>query len=351
VASGADAQPVADHPRRIFGHAPFAGAPDRDGDPAPDLVVLVLRPGQRVRELVQDRLADLGLVVQPRQRSAQADGARGVLAHACAALGVVELDAPPVESVLVTEVACQRVGLVEFHDADPTRAHRQPRGRPVRLDPPVRIGTWNLAGRWSDDHAALLLDADCDVWLLTEVNERTALPGYALHLSQSSMAARRRWAGIASRLPMASSPDPHPASAQVQIGTTTYVSSILPWRTCGSRPPWVGPRHADKTRHTVDDLLLRLRAADDLVWGGDWNHALSGREYAGSKEGRAAIAGALDELDLVVPTTDQPHVKGGLSIDHVAVRRGRDATATRVVAAAGGKRLSDHDAYVVEVAH
>ena len=36
----------------------------------------------------------------------------------------------------------------------------------------------------------------------------------------------------------------------------------------------------------VDDLLLRLRAADALVWGGDWNHALTGPEQAGSLAGR-----------------------------------------------------------------
>ena len=214
----------------------------------------------------------------------------------------------------------------------------------------MRIGTWNLAGRWRDEHRTLMLDADCDVWLLTEVNERTTLPGYTVHLSQSPMAARRRWAGIASRLPMASSPDPHPASAQARIGATTYVSSVLPWRNCASRPPWVGDRHADKTRNAVDDLLLRLRAADHLVWGGDWNHALLGREYAGSRGGRDSILSALDELDLVAPTAELPHKTGGLlSVDHIAVSAGRSASATRIVAEHGGKRLSDHDAYVVEV--
>ena len=72
---------------------------------------------------------------------------------------------------------------------------------------------------------------------------------------------------------MTSSPDPHPATA-AQVGATTYVSFGAPWKSCGSRHPWVGDRHADKTKHVVDDLLLRLRAPDSLVWGGDWNHAL-----------------------------------------------------------------------------
>lgn len=213
----------------------------------------------------------------------------------------------------------------------------------------VRIGTWNLAGRWSEGHADLLVAADCDVWLLTEISDRTTLPGYALHLSQSLMAARRRWAGIASRRPMASSPDPHPASAQAQIGGTTYVSSVLPWRGCRSGPVWVGQSHADKTRHAVDDLLLRLRPARRLVWGGDWNHALGGREYAGSKGGREALLAAVAELGLDVPTAELPHAIDGLqSIDHVAVPRGEVVTATRVSADIGGTRLSDHDAYVAE---
>lgn len=194
-----------------------------------------------------------------------------------------------------------------------------------------------------------MLDADCDVWLLTEVSERTSLPGYAVSPSQASMARRRRWAAVASRRPMASSPDPHPASAQAQVGATTYVSSVLPWKSCGSRHPWVGDRHADKTKHVVDDVLLRLRAADSLVWGGDWNHALDGREYAGSQGGRREIARALDELGLVVPTAELPHpIEGLLSIDHVAVPTGVRATAARIHAVHQGKRLSDHDAYVVD---
>ncbi|MDR7252274.1 hypothetical protein J2X46_001250 [Nocardioides sp. BE266] len=138
----------------------------------------------------------------------------------------------------------------------------------------MRIGTWNLAGRWSDDHRALMLDADCDVWLLTEVNERTSLPGYALHMTQSRIAARRHWAAIASRLPMSSSPDPHPASAQAQIGATTYVSLVLPWKACGSRFPWVGARHAEKTEHAIDDLN-RPGMSGELIRWKDHSHGTS----------------------------------------------------------------------------
>lgn len=214
----------------------------------------------------------------------------------------------------------------------------------------MRIGTWNLAGRWSPDHLDLLLGGDCDVWLLTEVSEKTALPGYTVHATSARMAARRHWAGVASRLPSASLPDPHAASAAAQVGGWTFVSSILPWKSASLRPPWVGPKHADKTGHAVEDLLLHLRTYPRLVWGGDWNHALVGREYAGSIGGRTSITAALTELGLTVPTTDLPHrIDGLLTIDHVAVPASVSASASRIPAEAGGKRLSDHDAYAVDV--
>lgn len=215
----------------------------------------------------------------------------------------------------------------------------------------MRIGTWNIAGRWSDDHAALLADANCDVWLLTEVNDRTLVPGFEIHKCEMEMAVKRRWAAIASRLPMTPEPDPHPASARARIGSATYVSSILPWRSCRGVEPWVGDRHVDKTEHTVDALVTELRSIKSLVWGGDWNHALTGGEYAGSIGGRRAVLAALETLGLEATTTELPHRIDGLrTIDHVAVPVGIGAEASRIDATHEGKRLSDHDAYVVDVA-
>jgi hypothetical protein len=213
----------------------------------------------------------------------------------------------------------------------------------------VRIGTWNLAGRWSDDHVSLMVEARCPVWLLTEVSERTALPGYDLHRSAATCAPKRRWAAIATNRPMTPLPDPHPASAAANVDGTILVSSVLPWKGCGSVAPWVGQDHASRTENAVTEIVGNVQSFGPIVWGGDWNHALTGREYAGSKAGRASITNALDELGLVVPTTELPHaIDGLLSIDHVAVPARSSATARRVLAECDGKRLSDHDAYVVE---
>ena len=219
----------------------------------------------------------------------------------------------------------------------------------MRKDHRVRIGTWNLAGRRNPDHTSFLLGLDCDVLLLTEVNERLDLPGYALHLGDAEMAQRRRWAGVASRLPLSPLPDPHPASAMALVDGWSYCSSILPWRGAGRRDPWVGARHAEWTDACVATLLESL-PTDRLVWGGDWNHALSGRECAGSKAGRQFVLAAIEKVDLAVPTANlHHHIEGLLSIDHIAVPRDAHVVDVRAVpAAVDGRRLSDHDAYVVE---
>jgi len=213
----------------------------------------------------------------------------------------------------------------------------------------VRIGTWNLAGRWSPAHLDVLVAQDCDVWLLTEVRADTALPGYHSHVTTAQMARRRHWAGVFSRSPLTPLPDPHVASAAAVVADVTYCSSILPWRSCGP-VPWGDGSTAERTARALDALLPAL-PRHDLVWGGDWNHSLVGREWSGSKAGRVHIEAALDAFGLQVPTRELPHrIDGIASIDHIAVPRGASVTnATRVSAVGSDGRLSDHDAYAVEI--
>lgn len=213
----------------------------------------------------------------------------------------------------------------------------------------LRIGTWNLEGRWDSRHLALMLHEDCDIWLLTEANERTALPGYFPHRSRGDMAPHRAWAQILSRRELVPLEDPHPASAAAVIDGVSCCSSILPWRGCGPNPPWIEGSHGDRTRHAVDQLAASLVPAP-MIWGGDWNHALSGDEHAGSKAGREHVAALVQTWGLQIPTAALPHrIAGLLSIDHIAVPANWPATARRVVAESDGVRLSDHDAYVVDV--
>ena len=208
----------------------------------------------------------------------------------------------------------------------------------------TRIGTWNLAGKWSDAHQRLLVDLDCDVLLLTEVRRDVELASYHRHLTQDDMAARRAWAGIYSRQALAPLPDPHPASALARSGDAVYCSSILPWKGARSVMPWSGVNHGAKTAATIDELAPHLSRAQ-VIWGGDFNHAMVGREWAGSIAGRGHIEGLLSALHLRVPTTHLAHrIKGLLSIDHIAVPTGMTISHACRVDATG---LSDHDAYVV----
>lgn len=215
----------------------------------------------------------------------------------------------------------------------------------------LRVGTWNLAGRWSAEHANLMADQRCHVWLLTEVLDDIDLDGYHGHFSEGVMVGRRRWAAVLSQLPLQERPDPHQASAAAEVDGITYCSSILPWRSCGSKPPWVGIKHADKTSAAVKELVEALPNSG-LVWGGDWNHALLGKEYAGSVGGRGHVLAAMTSLGLKAPTEALPHrIDGLLSIDHIAVHLDTKVIgAHRVPARRSGHYLSDHDAYIVDIA-
>lgn len=211
----------------------------------------------------------------------------------------------------------------------------------------VRIGTWNLEGRWDERHLELITRMACDLLLLTEVPERVELPETNLHIGAGLMAPRRRWAAIATCWPLRALDDPHGASAMAEIAGLRVCSSILPWRGSGDRDPWRGGDTAERTEAAVSSIEL----GGPAVWGGDWNHALLGREWSGSQRGRQAIAGAVDRLGLQVPTNRAPHrIDGLLSIDHIAVPSDwKVLEVLRHSASVDGVRISDHDAYVVEV--
>jgi endonuclease/exonuclease/phosphatase family metal-dependent hydrolase len=212
-------------------------------------------------------------------------------------------------------------------------------------DEMTRIGTWNLAGRWSAAHRDFLLALDCDVLLLTEVRRDVELSGYGRHLCENDMARGRAWAGVLSRRSLQPLRDPHEASAMVDIDGVAYCSSILPWRGAGGRPCWPGEHHAEWTAWTTGALRRELRAP--VIWGGDLNHALDGREWSGSKAGRAHIHTLVDELGLQTPTAHLPHrINGLLTIDHIAVPQTWQVLGATRHDATG---LSDHDGYTVQV--
>lgn len=212
----------------------------------------------------------------------------------------------------------------------------------------MRIATWNLEGKWTPRHHWLIRSLRADLLLLTEVLDKVAIPGLNIHFTEGEMQPGRRWAAVVAEAPLRPLPDPHGATALAEIDGLRVASSILPWRNSGGASPWAGQVQGSRTAAAV----ASIRRAAPVVWGGDWNHELTGRLYAGSTDGRTSILGALDHLGLSAPTDASPHrLPGARTIDHVAVPAFWNVTAVEHVSAiVEGLELSDHDAYVVEVA-
>jgi hypothetical protein len=186
--------------------------------------------------------------------------------------------------------------------------------------------------------------------LLTEVHDRLELPSG--HLVRSSLfRSEKAYAAVWSNRPLVAMPAPHEASAAAVSDGMLLCSSVLPWYACRSVWPDKGPDIPTITVMALDRIRPHLQPGGQVVWGGDFNNPMTGPHRPGTKRGRVEIQRLADDLALRVLTTDLPHVLPGLrSIDHIAVpTRWSVEQCDRVPAELDGVRLSDHDAYVVEV--
>ena len=86
---------------------------------------------------------------------------------------------------------------------------------------------------------------------------------------------------------------------------TLYVSSVFPWISA-SGAPWEGESSHSRTLAALEDLKPFLFGAQDLVWGGDWNHTLEGTVTGSTKKGRQRQQEMTRELSLSVPTSRLP---------------------------------------------
>jgi hypothetical protein len=211
----------------------------------------------------------------------------------------------------------------------------------------VRIGTWNLEGRWSPEHERVLTEVACDVWLLTENDPEATLPGYHQHLSAALMGEGKHWAGILSRWPMRALPDPHPATVGAEIAGQYFWCSVLPWTGSGLREPWDGADHPARVESALRLISPGLVGAN-TIWGGDWNQPLLGNLSGFSRAAQGHLTRTIDTHGLQVPTRELPGRSAPqFSIDHIAI------PGDWIVSGAGrtqvSGRVSDHDVYWVEV--
>lgn len=196
-----------------------------------------------------------------------------------------------------------------------------------------------------------LASLSCEVLLLTEVPQDLHLVGYRLCFAKGTMARGQAFAAVATRGDH--KPDrgvhPHPATVAAELGGTTFMASVLSWRPAQAADGFAGDSQGERTRVAVD-VLAGSWPGEHVVWGGDWNHELSGRISAGSTAGREAILGLLRERGMQVPTTVLGSERGVGSVNHVAVPVDRKIMRVeRHEAMSGRRRLSDHDAYVVQI--
>ena len=210
----------------------------------------------------------------------------------------------------------------------------------------IRIGTWNLEGKWSEDHSAVITSLDCSVWMLTEVPATFTLTGFNVHLGETPMGPDKRWAGVASRRPLSPLPDPHPASAAALVDGRYVCSSILPWPLAGPLWPWGPPDHAGRMAETVSQLINMLQGRP-CIWGGDWNTPLTGNLQGFSRAAQASVKLGVESAGLQVPTEELPHRNDlQASIDHIAVPT--DWTHFTAGYHRVGRTFSDHDPYWAE---
>jgi hypothetical protein len=147
--------------------------------------------------------------------------------------------------------------------------------------------------------------------------------------------------------------------ARVELPGSSVLAacSVLPWR--GARGSWpdgeresFAARCQDCLARHAQEIAEAAGPADDIIWGGDFNQALHGHEWVGSRAGRETLRTTLAELGLAAVTANSSGAADGtFSIDHVAVPQGwagRCAVETELPAV-DGRALSDHPVYVVSV--
>lgn len=214
----------------------------------------------------------------------------------------------------------------------------------------MRIGTWNLEGKWSVDHASIIESMNADLLLLTEVPVSISLDRYS-GVSSGLMSVRNHWSAAYSRVGGWAAPSPHETSAAWSLGDLAVVSTVLPWPTWQPgdclTDPWTGPQ-AHRMVQTCDAIVAGLADCGPLIWGGDWNTPLEGTLAGFDRSAQEAVLRTVERLDLHVATAHLAHAnRVSRSIDHIALPSGWAILEAEV--AEVPRSASDHSAYVVEV--
>jgi endonuclease/exonuclease/phosphatase family metal-dependent hydrolase len=209
-----------------------------------------------------------------------------------------------------------------------------------------------------------------DVWFLTELHADWEVEGQSICFAPPRTEAPifRRKAAIATswRMDILPSGD-NPVEGRKCLArliepvtgkTVLAASTVLPWRGVTTHWRKILNRemsYAEVFSYVLDYMVQRIekerRLGESVIWGGDFNQGLSGRDYVGTHLGRAALRAGFDRLGLQVPTQDLPAlIKNHPAIDHIAVPWDWSIVAPPAIRRPlrNGKPLSDHGLYLVE---
>ena len=240
------------------------------------------------------------------------------------------------------------------------------------------IGTWNLEvkpSRHSSHGIAVAQEIQLhavDVWFFTEIHADWEVDGHSIFFSPAGEVATntRRSAAISSSWQMEPILGPNTLVEEwicmARLNnpnnneTILAVSTVLPWR--GITPYWrqaltKQTTFADAFRHVLQYIVQRInterRPGENVIWGGDFNQALSGRDYVGTNQGRRDFQKALQNLELWAPTADMPAlIPAHPAIDHIAIPSAWSIKDEPLILrpTRNQKNLSDHALYVIDAA-
>ncbi len=241
------------------------------------------------------------------------------------------------------------------------------------------LGTWNLEtyapprSTRSQAQRGVLEHLGADVWFLTELHCDWYLDDHNMLYSVARPEApeSHRKAAIATRWsmePIINADQPHPFDGRLSMarisppGTSQSllaVCTVLPWR--GATPLWkqhLGAHlsyaeiYVGLLHYVVTRIEAERKAAEPVLWGGDFNQGLHGRDYVGTLQGREATMRAFAQLGLQVPTQFlAASIVAHPAIDHLAVPATWRIDAVPEIHRPrhGEKPLSDHALYRVSV--
>lgn len=234
----------------------------------------------------------------------------------------------------------------------------------------MRVGNWNLnhggarGAKWPEQ-SVLLLRERLDIVVLTEPPPGVSLEGFDPVVSPTgsdgwSWVAILGPAAVSSVLDIPYSRMAAAASMTVANRDVVVYGSVLPWRSIGHQSQGIlgdGELYGESFTR-----LLREQAADVaelqstfpdaiVLWAGDFNQALAGTEYVGSKAQRVQLEQTLTDLGMRAWNSGCAHaMPGGLqmcAIDLVCGPSNIPAVPAVMKGSFDDHKLSDHPGYVV----